>query len=128
MNPETAKWISKAEGDFHTARREVRARNVPNYDAACFHAQQGVEKYLKAVLVEADQPFSKPHDLLHLLDGCRLVTPLLDAFRPSLAILKNFAVHIRYPGDDATRAEARDVVRRAEAIRAAVREHLGLPG
>ena len=29
MNPETAKWVSKAEGDFHTARRELRARKAP---------------------------------------------------------------------------------------------------
>ncbi len=128
MNPETAKWVSKAEGDHHTARRELRARKAPNYDAPCFHAQQGAEKYLKAVLVEAHLPFSKTHDLLLLLDACLPVVPLLDAFRPSLAILKNFAVHIRYPGEDATRLEARDVVRRAEAIRTAVRSHLGLPG
>jgi HEPN domain-containing protein len=128
MNPETEKWVSKAEGDFHTARRELRARKAPNYDAACFHAQQGAEKYLKAVLVEAHLRFSKTHDLILLLEKCLPAAPLLDAFRPSLAILKNFAVHIRYPGDDATRADARDVVRRAEAVRTAVRAHLGLPG
>ena len=54
------------------------------------------------------------------------MAPLLDAFRPSLAILKNFAVHIRYPGEDASRIEASDVLQRAEAIRIAVREHLGI--
>ena len=120
MNPETPKWLGKTEGDFHTARRE------PNYDAACFHAQQGVEKYLKAVLVEAGRPFSKTHDLLLLLDLCLPTAPLLDSFRPSLAILKNFAVHIRYPGEDASRTDARDVLQRAEAVRTAVREHLGM--
>ena len=41
-----AEWIEKAEGDFHSLEREVRARKNPNYDAACFHAQQCVEKYL----------------------------------------------------------------------------------
>ena len=127
MNPETPKWLSKAEGDFHTARRELRARREPNYDAACFHAQQGVEKYLKAVLIEAGLAFSKTHDLLLLLDLCLPVVPLLDTFRSSLAILKNFAVHIRYPGEEATRTEARDVLQRAEAIRTALREHLGVP-
>ena len=127
MNPETPKWLGKAEGDFHTARRELRARRQPNYDAACFHAQQGVEKYLKAVLVEAGLPFSKTHDLLLLLDLCLPAAPLLDSFRPSLAILKNFAVHIRYPGEDASHTDARDVLQRAESIRTAVREHLGMP-
>ncbi len=35
-------WIEKAEGDFNSANREIRARKNPNYDAACFHAQQCV--------------------------------------------------------------------------------------
>lgn len=52
MNPATAEWVSKAEGDFLTAGRELRARKSPNYDAVCFHAQQCAEKYLKAVLQE----------------------------------------------------------------------------
>jgi HEPN domain-containing protein len=40
--------VTKAEGDFLTAGRELRARKSPNYDAVCFHAQQCAEKYLKA--------------------------------------------------------------------------------
>ena len=47
MNPLIREWIEKAEGDFTTTRRELRARVSPNYDAACFHAQQVAEKYLK---------------------------------------------------------------------------------
>jgi HEPN domain-containing protein len=50
MTPLTREWIDKAEGDFATARREIRVRQAPNYDAVCFHAQQCVEKYLKARL------------------------------------------------------------------------------
>ncbi|WP_088571030.1 HEPN domain-containing protein [Thermoflexus hugenholtzii] len=40
-------WIEKAEGDWRTSARELRARRHPNYDAACFHAQQAAEKYLQ---------------------------------------------------------------------------------
>lgn len=54
MKPLTREWIEKAEGDFATASREIRVRKVPNYDAVCFHAQQCAEKYLKALLQEAD--------------------------------------------------------------------------
>lgn len=50
MNPLTFEWVEKAEGDFFTAMRELRARKSPNFDAVCFHAQQMAEKYLKAVL------------------------------------------------------------------------------
>ena len=49
MKPLTREWVSKAEGDYATARREVRARRQPNFDAACFHAQQCAEKYIKAL-------------------------------------------------------------------------------
>lgn len=50
MQPLTTEWINKAEGDLTTARRELRARTAPNYDAECFHAQQCAEKYMKALL------------------------------------------------------------------------------
>ena len=33
MNDLVHEWIAKAEGDFHTALREFRARKNPNYDA-----------------------------------------------------------------------------------------------
>jgi HEPN domain-containing protein len=53
MKPITAEWVIKAEGDWASAQREVRARKHRNHDSACFHAQQCVEKYLKAWLQEA---------------------------------------------------------------------------
>ena len=40
MKRSTLEWIDKAEGDFATAAMACRARKRPNYDAACFHAQQ----------------------------------------------------------------------------------------
>jgi HEPN domain-containing protein len=40
MRVETAEWVEKAEGDWHTAGRELKATEFPNYDAVCFHAQQ----------------------------------------------------------------------------------------
>lgn len=61
MNPLTLEWIEKAEGDIITAQREYRARKFPNYDAACFHAQQTAEKYLKAWLQEAGKDIPRIH-------------------------------------------------------------------
>lgn len=54
MKPLTLEWVEKAEKDWNSLQREIRARKNPNYDAACFFAQQCTEKYLKARLVEAD--------------------------------------------------------------------------
>jgi len=51
MKQLTLEWVKKAEGDYVTAQRELRARKSPNYDASCFHAQQCAEKYLKARLL-----------------------------------------------------------------------------
>jgi HEPN domain-containing protein len=62
MKPITLEWIDKAEGDWFSAQREVRARKHPNYDAACFHSQQCAEKYLKARLQESGIAFKKTHD------------------------------------------------------------------
>jgi HEPN domain-containing protein len=53
----TLEWVAKAEGDLHSCERECRSRKYPNYDSACFHAQQCVEKYLKARLQEASIPY-----------------------------------------------------------------------
>ena len=56
MKPITTEWVSKAEGDFLLLERESLVTENPNYDGICFHAQQCVEKYLKARLCEADVP------------------------------------------------------------------------
>jgi len=37
MNELTREWIEKAEGDWRTSARELRARRHPNYDAVCFY-------------------------------------------------------------------------------------------
>lgn len=47
MNELVKEWVDKAEGDYHSAIREFRARKHPNYDAAGFHVQQSIEKYFK---------------------------------------------------------------------------------
>lgn len=67
MKPTTAEWIVKAE-DFAVMERECEVVECPNYDAACFHAQQCAEKYVKARLCEADAVFGKIHDLVALLE------------------------------------------------------------
>ena len=69
MKPLTLEWIDKAERDYETMERESRVSKNPNPDAVCFHAQQCVEKYLKARLCEAGERVPKIHDLNALLDS-----------------------------------------------------------
>jgi HEPN domain-containing protein len=107
MNPLTLEWIEKAEKDLATASREIRVREVPNYDAVCFHAQQCAEKYLKAILQERSTPFSKTHNLTALLGLLTPIEPSWELMRPNLERLNVFAVHVRYPGESADKSIAR---------------------
>ncbi|OHB62857.1 MAG: hypothetical protein A2Y76_03280 [Planctomycetes bacterium RBG_13_60_9] len=106
MNEIVKEWIIKAEGDFATATREMAAPENPNFDAVCFHAQQCIEKYLKAVLIASGVTPPKVHDLA-VLD--RLVTPVCPGWRwpiEELRLLTRAAVMFRYPGESAEREEA----------------------
>jgi HEPN domain-containing protein len=126
MKRSTREWIEKAEADFVSARREYRARVQPNFDAACFFAQQCVEKYLKARLVEAGVSFPKTHDLEMVLDLVLPTEPLWEAFRPILSDLTAFAAAFRYPGESATREMARTAIRNAAGVREHIRRGMGL--
>ncbi len=110
MSDLVIEWIKKAEGDYHTALREYRARKFPNYDAAGFHAQQCIEKYLKAVLQKHSIPIQKMHDLLALMEICLPFIPELALHKDLLAYLNQFAVQFRYPGEMASREEAKHAV------------------
>ena len=127
MSPLTVEWITKAEGDFYSSGREWRARKHPNYDSACFHAQQMAEKYLKGFLQEHGVPFKKTHNLMVLLNLCLSVDPTIDLQRPNLDLLDDYSVRFRYPGDWADKDEARQAYRAARDFRQFMRIKLGLP-
>ncbi len=122
MKPLTLEWIEKAEGDFATMERESRARKNPNPDAVCFHAQQCVEKYLKAHLCEAGEKISKIHDLVALLEKAVSFEPLWEAHRKGLVYLSEFAVNIRYPGDKMLKEDAVSARRYCRAFRDSARD------
>lgn len=127
MKPITLEWILKAEGDFIAAQREARARKNPVYDAACFHAQQCAEKYLKARLVEAGIPFAKTHHLPVLLGLALSVEPTWTVLLPDLNALTVFAINYRYPGITAIKADAIDALKRCRNVRRIIRLSFGLP-
>jgi HEPN domain-containing protein len=127
MKPLTREWIAKAEADWESARREMRARKAPNYDSACFHAQQCAEKYLKSYLQEISEPPPRTHDIGVLVGLLLGEEPLWSAYRPAWSTLTDYAVRYRYPGETATRSEAKEALALADDVRSRVRSALGLP-
>jgi HEPN domain-containing protein len=124
MNPAVAEWVSKAEGDFVTAGRELRARKSPNYDAACFHAQQCAEKYLKAVLQANDMRIPKIHFLLELLALILKFDGSYEFLKADLNVLEDYAVRFRYPGEFAEKDEAQAAFAAAGTVRTFARQKL----
>jgi len=127
MNPIVLEWVQKAEGDYNIVEREWRPHKNQNFDAVCFHAQQSVEKYLKAVLEDLNQPFNKTHDLAYLLNKLPPYKANWVYLLPKLNILTTCAVDIRYPGSWANKQmarEARDICREARRV---IRLSLNLP-
>lgn len=117
-------WVEKAENDWRTACHTLGlAQNCPT-DAVCFHAQQCVEKYLKALLTLRQIEFPKTHDLGELT--ARLPSEVdvglsVEAQRQ----LTNYATGARYPGWPAIPlSEAREAVRLARRARSRIRKHL----
>ncbi|OGV37058.1 MAG: hypothetical protein A2X48_04405 [Lentisphaerae bacterium GWF2_49_21] len=126
MRDETLEWIQKAEGDFASATREIRARKNRNEDSACFHCQQCIEKYLKAMLVEKNIQFPKTHDLGILLDLLLKSSADMEIFRDGMALLTDYAVVFRYPGESATKEQSRESYLKCIEIRASIRDKLKL--
>jgi HEPN domain-containing protein len=118
-------WVSKAENDLTTAAHTLKlGANCPT-DTVCFHAQQVVEKYLKALLTWRAMDFPKTHSVEELL---ALLPPTA---RPKLSEvdqerLTAYATVTRYPGnyEPISLAEARRAVAVARRFRGEVRKLL----
>jgi len=104
-----------------------RARKKPAYNAACFHAQQCAEKYLKGRLEEAGITFRKTHDLLELLDQTSAVEPGWNSLEKELDTLNDYSVAYRYPKRHADKAEAAIAVSACRKVRGVIRAVFGLP-
>ena len=126
VNPLTLEWVEKAEGDY-TVASQVQQMQNPVRDAICFHAQQCIEKYLKAWLQEANIPFPRTHDLKDLLTLIAPTMPTWQRWEADFSVLSEHAVDPRYPGKFASAAETTHAMGICDEVRQAVREHLKLP-
>lgn len=92
-----AKAKAKAEADLVAAAYLLKMGSSSPAEIVCFHAQQRVEKYLKALLVFAGTDFPKTHDierLVRMLPGHLSIK--LSAIEQ--AELTGYATGARFPG------------------------------
>jgi len=121
----TRQWFEKAENDFNMSRHLI-AGGESYAEGAAFHAQQAVEKYLKAFLVWHQVEFPKTHDIKRLLD---LIAPfdlvLAEALREA-ATLTPYGVEYRYPGDypEVSVEDAKRSLKTAGQVRDKIRKRL----
>jgi HEPN domain-containing protein len=118
-------WIAKAETDLKAAVYMLEMDDECPADTVGFHAQQCVEKYLKAFLVWKEIDFPKTHDIEKILalfpDAVRLPVSVEEQ-----RTLTNYATVTRYPGDyePVTLSEAKRAVRIARRVRRHLRKLL----
>ena len=94
---EARRLLDLAEGDFQ-AFSILRAHPAAPPAPTCFHAQQCVEKALKAVLTAHQVHFRRTHDLEDIFDQLQLakLPPPFDA--DEYSALNPCAVELRYDG------------------------------
>lgn len=112
-----AQWMEKTRHDLVTARAVLDLLDGPN-DTPCFHAQQAVEKALKALLTACDVRFQRVHDLMSHCDAAIPYAPGLKAYRQRIADLADYAIQVRYPGDweEPSRTDALAALTTAEQV------------
>jgi HEPN domain-containing protein len=118
-------WVRKAENDLEAVRRIMVVEEGCPCDTACFHCQQAIEKYLKALLTLAGVPALHTHDLEKLL----ALLPLdlqLSVPVTSLVAINPYAVQVRYADDwrEPSRSDAIQALALAQQVRTQVRNLL----
>lgn len=117
MTQVVQEWIDRADEDWQVAHLLIQS-GLASYGSICFHAQQCVEKLMKALLIKENivPPYS--HDLL-LLD--RILKESNSNWQVSLedlATLTQYGVAARYPGLELDRSDALDCLEKCDRLRA----------
>ena len=108
-------WLRYAVSDLEIARITQSPQIL--LEGLCFHAQQAVEKALKAVLVARAISFPRTHNITTLLD----LLPqdiVISSEVEAAASLTGYAVFTRYPGniEPVSEEEYHEAVHLAEVV------------
>ena len=113
----TKNWIEIAQADLRGADWNLKAK-PPLLEFSLFHAQQAIEKMMKAFLLWHDVRFQKIHDLGKLGKMCCEIDSSLFELAEKAAPPTEFAVQFRYPeeNDPPTLREAKSGISLAKKI------------
>lgn len=96
MKPTTRDWLTFARKDLVNCEHILQDEFLTNIVA--FHAQQAVEKSLKAIIEELELGFIRTHNIIQLSEIVRPHIPLeFDA--EMIATLNEVYTESRYPGE-----------------------------
>lgn len=93
INADSQKWLKFSDEDLRAADSTL---GDGVFSAACFHAQQAVEKAIKAVLLTKTGKVPKQHSILRLTEMSE-DKELFEKHKENLEFLDKFYVPTRYP-------------------------------
>jgi len=116
-----AEWLRYAKRDMDAARHLFDTMNPKPLEIVCYHAQQAVEKALKAFLLSCDTQPPKTHDLNQLCELCEDREKSFFEIAPLCGSLTKYGISPRYPFElEIFEDETEIALQRAEKIKAFV--------
>ena len=94
MKDETRTWLSYAEENLNVA---VLAREHGHLNSCLQNAQQAVEKYLKAVIVEKGLEFRRTHSIRELVNHLEDQNITVDISEDEMDLMDTIYLPSKYP-------------------------------
>lgn len=119
QNEVIEEWIQKADEDYKAALSLLP--NETPY-VICFHSQQCIEKYLKALLIANGETPPQTNNLIRLNSMATKYHKSLEDIYDSLEELNPYSVPIRYPGINITQVDAEKAIDLMNDLRARLKD------
>jgi HEPN domain-containing protein len=94
MKDETRTWLSYADENLEVAELSFKHGHL---NACLQNAQQSVEKYLKAVIVDRDLEFRRTHSIRELVGILADQEIVLDVSEDEMDLMDSIYVSSKYP-------------------------------
>ncbi len=121
-------WLEHADEDLTLAKHAFKLSSSRPDKLIAYHAQQCVEKYLKAFLALKKVDFPYTHNISFLLEICSKHAEWVKDLDEA-ETLTAYAVTARYPGaEKVSKKDARLAVKIADKVRSVVRKALKKEG